>query len=134
MNGRLRVIINRNAISAFVVLLFVSIGWISRGWLETQASSWASLQFTMMVAVPIIACVLWFSFSESLIKSGFFRITLNLVVVILLVVWELVLDAPSGYSWIAGLPALAALLVGLVLGISILAALKPNLASWPWWK
>jgi hypothetical protein len=114
--------------------MFVSVGWISRGWLETQANSWASLQFTLMVAVPIVASVLWFSFSETLIKSGAFRIPLNLVIVILLVVWEAALDAPSGYSWIAGLPALAALLVGLLLGISLLAVVKPNLASWPWWK
>lgn len=134
MSEKMKVILSRNGMSAFTVLLFVSIGWMTRGWLEAQADSWDSLQYTLQRVVPVLAFLLWVSFDETFIKSGFIRIALNGILLVGLIWWQAGLSSPVGYSVLGGVPVLLALLVGLLLGITVLAVLKPHLASWPWWK
>lgn len=129
-----REIARRNAVSVVVVLVIAAAGWISRGWLEAQASSWPAVRFTLAMVLPAIAAAAWFSTHHQWVRNGITRFVTTLVVIGMLAWWYSLQVIPANYEWTQSCPVVAWLVVGLVAGVTLLAWAKPHLAGWPWWR
>lgn len=133
-NDKVKYIVSHVAVSILTVTAFVAVGWIGRGVLEMYLDSWRNLQFTLQMAVPVLIAAVFLATLNYWLKPWWLRVLVVLGVFGALMAWFSTLTQPFDYNWLDGLPAVGLLLLVVFGGVSILAWLKPHLASWPWWK